>query len=194
MTSLTSVCVLCGSRTGFDTSHRTAAVGLGRALARRGMRLVYGGGSVGLMGVVADAVLEQGGSVIGVIPQFLIRDEVGHDRLTELIVTDSMHDRKRRMFELADGFVVLPGGIGTLDETFEVLSWKSLRLHREPIVLLDVNGYWAPLTRLIRATVAGGFATPETEDLFSVATSVEAALEALVRAPESPVAVDTGHL
>lgn len=194
MTTLRSVCVLCGARTGVDPDHRAAAKALGRALAEHGIRLIYGGGSVGLMGLTADAVLDHGGTVIGIIPEFLIREEVGHRELSELIVTDSMHDRKRRMFALADGFVVLPGGIGTLDETFEILSWKTLRLHDSPIVVLDVNDYWGPLVRLIDATIAGEFASPTVAKMLTVVNSAEDAITALALAPERHAGVDTAHL
>ena len=129
MNSMQSLCVFCGSRAGADPAFTEAAEQLGRRLAERGVRLIYGGGSIGLMGVIMRAVLAHGGQVSGVIPEFLMRREVGNPDLTELIVVDSMHERKRRMFELADGFAVLPGGIGTLDETIEIITWQQLGLH-----------------------------------------------------------------
>ncbi len=163
-------------------------------MGERGVRLVYGGGSIGLMGVIADAVVAAGGEVVGIIPDFLIRYEVGHGRLTDLVVTDSMHDRKRRMFEMADAFVILPGGLGTLDETFEIVTWKQLRLHDSPIVVLDVNGYWSPLLNLIEAIVATGFAHPEVAELITVVKTPEQVLQALECAPPSREEVLTSHL
>ncbi len=194
MKHIRSLCVLCGSREGFDPVHREAASRLGELIAERDMRLVYGAGSIGLMGVIADAVLSAGGEVVGVIPDFLIRYEVGHRQLTDLVVTDSMHDRKRRMFEMADAFVVLPGGLGTLDETFELITWRQLRLHDSPIVILDVAGYWKPLLRLIDMVVATGFADPATTDLFTVARSPEEVLQQLADAAQPKEQVLTSHL
>jgi uncharacterized protein (TIGR00730 family) len=194
MTEIRSLCVLCGSREGTDPAYRRAAIRLGRLMAERGVRLVYGGGSIGLMGVIADAVIDAGGEVVGVIPDFLIRYEVGHRRLTDLVVTDSMHDRKRRMFEMADGFVILPGGLGTLDETFEIVTWKQLRLHDSPIVVLDVNGYWSPLVALVHATIAGGFAHPDVAELMTVVETPEQALQSLESAPLPKEEVLTSHL
>lgn len=179
MTNMLSLCVLCGSRDGGDPAFREATVRLGHLMARRGVRLVYGGGSIGLMGILADSVLAAGGEVIGIIPDFLIRREVGHRRLTDLIVTTSMHDRKRRMFEMADAFVVLPGGLGTLDETFEIVTWKQIKLHDAPIIVLDVNGYWAPLKALIDATIAGEFAHASVRDLVTFVTTPEAVFDEL---------------
>ena len=194
MTELRSLCVLCGSREGTDPAYRKAAIHLGKLLAERGVRLVYGGGSIGLMGVIADAVIEAGGEVVGVIPDFLIRFEVGHRRLTDLVVTDSMHDRKRRMFEMADAFVVLPGGLGTLDETFEIVTWKQLRLHDSPIIILDVNGYWSPLLALLHATITGGFAHPDVAELITVVDTPEQVLLSLESAPMPKEEILTSHL
>jgi hypothetical protein len=194
MKQVRSLCVLCGSREGTEPAYRAAAVRLGVLMARRGVRLIYGGGSIGLMGVVADAVLGAGGEATGVIPDFLVRYEVGHRRLTDLVITDSMHDRKRRMFEMADAFVVLPGGLGTLDETFEIITWKQIRLHDEPIVVLDVGGYWAPLRALIDAVVAGGFAHASVTDLFTVVCSPDEVFAAIAAAPEPREEVLTSHL
>ena len=147
-----------------------------------------------MMGVIADAVIEAGGEVVGVIPDFLIRYEVGHGRLTDLVVTDSMHDRKRRMFEMADAFVVMPGGLGTLDETFEIVTWKQLRLHDSPIIILNVNGYWSPLLALINATIRGGFAHPDIAELIAVVETPEQVLHSLKAAPMLKEEVLTSHL
>lgn len=184
MTDILSLCVLCGSREGSDPAFRDATVRLGRLMARRGVRLVYGGGSIGLMGILADSVLAAGGEVIGIIPDFLIRREVGHRRLSDLIVTDSMHDRKRRMFEMADAFVVLPGGLGTLDETFEIVTWKQIKLHDAPIIVLDVNGYWSPLKSLIDATIDGAFAHANVRDLLTFVATPDDVFKVLPVSPQ----------
>lgn len=194
MTEIRSLCVFCGSREGNDPAYRAAAVELGRVLAGRGIRLVYGGGSIGLMGTVADAVLAAGGQVVGVIPDFLMKYEIDHRNLSELVITGSMHDRKRRMFELSDAFVVLPGGLGTLDETFEIITWKQIRLHDSPIVVLDVAGYWRPMLDLVAGVVAGGFAHPRLLELFTVVDSVDAVMPALETAPPPHEEVFTSHL
>ena len=141
MTMIASLCVFCGSRHGDDPAYREAATRLGTLMAERGTRLIYGGGGIGLMGVVAETVLAGGGEVIGVIPHFLTQYEIGHPGVTELVVVDSMHDRKLRMSELADGFVVMPGGLGTLDETLEITTWKQLQLHAKPVVVVNVSGF-----------------------------------------------------
>jgi uncharacterized protein (TIGR00730 family) len=194
MRPIRSLCVLCGSREGIDPDYRRAAARLGRLMAERNVRLVYGGGSIGLMGVIADSVLSQGGEVIGVIPEFLVRYEVGHQRLSDLVVTTSMHERKRQMFEMADAFVVLPGGLGTLDETFEVITWKQLGLHRAPIVVIDAAGFWKPLKGLVDAVIAGGFAHPAIAELFTVVASPNEVFAALEAAPQPIAAVFTSHL
>ena len=183
MAAIRSVAVFCGSRPGDRTDFVAAARALGRGLAQADMRLVFGGGRIGLMGAVADAALAAGGDVIGVIPEFLTRLEVAHGGLGELVVTDSMHARKQRMYELSDAFVVLPGGLGTMDEAMEVITWRQLRLHNKPILLCDVAGSAAPLVAAIEATVARGFAPPEARCLFQVTTGVAATLAALGAMP-----------
>lgn len=184
MTVIRSVCVFCGSRVGDDPEFRAAARSLGEQFAHHGIRLVYGGGSIGLMGVLADAVLKHGGEVHGVIPEFLDRIEVGHSKLTSLDVVDSMHVRKAQMFEMSDAFVVLPGGLGTLDETMEIITWRQLGLHDKPILLVDQKGYWEPLLALIEHTVARGFAGEETRKLFDVVRDTRDILPALGLAAE----------
>lgn len=179
MSDISAICVFCGSRTGSDPAYENAARALGRLMAEKDIRLVYGGGHVGLMGVIADAVLDAGGQVTGVIPDFLRRREVGRDDLTELVVTDSMHSRKQRMFELADAFVALPGGLGTLDETIEVATWKQLGLHAKPIVILDAAGYWGALSALLTSVVKGGFAYGDIQTLWSVVDSAEQVFDAI---------------
>jgi uncharacterized protein (TIGR00730 family) len=175
-------------------AYREAARDLGRQMAARKIRLVFGGGSIGLMGAVADAVLAAGGEAVGVIPEFLIRYEVGHNRLTELVVTGSMHERKRRMFEMADAFVVLPGGLGTLDETFEIVTWKQLRLHASPIVVLDVAGYWEPLRDLVATVIANRFAHPKVAELLTFVATPQDVFAAIAAAPPPAASVATGHL
>jgi hypothetical protein len=151
------VCVFTGSHPGADPCYLETAAGLGRALARRGITLVYGGAHVGLMGAVADAALAGGGRVVGVMPQTLVDREVAHRGLTELIVTTDMHARKARMAELADAFLALPGGYGTLEELFEVVTWSQLGLHRKPIGLLDSGGFWQGMLAFLAHTRTQGF-------------------------------------
>jgi len=150
-------CVFCGSSAGTNPVYRAAATELGTALAQAGIELVYGGGHVGLMGAVADAVLAAGGTAIGVIPKTLAEREVAHTGLTELHVVESMHDRKALMAELSDGFVALPGGFGTFEEFCEVVTWVQLAIHVKPCHLLDVNGYYEPLIALFDRAVDEGF-------------------------------------
>lgn len=152
-----SVCVYCGSNTGARPEYVSAARALGKRIANQNMRLVYGGGNVGLMGHVADATLQAGGHVIGVIPQQLVEWEVAHRGLSELEIVDSMHARKLRMFELSDAFIALPGGFGTLDEMFEMLTWRQLGLGRKPCAFLDVGGFWQPLMTLLDTMVRERF-------------------------------------
>ena len=194
MTKFAALAVFCGSRHGENPAHREAAERLGAVMAGRGIGLVYGGGAIGLMGVVADAVLAHGGKVTGVIPDFLVEHEVGKWDVTDLIVVDSMHERKRRMFQLADGCVVLPGGLGTLDEAVEIITWKQLRLHDKPIVLVNADGYWEPFKALVAGVVSAGFAHPAVTGLFTVVERVDDVLGALEEAPEPEPEVLTSHL
>ncbi len=194
MTKISSLCVFCGSKKGADPAHEAAARRLGEQMAERGIRLVYGGGGIGLMGVLSDAVLKGGGEVTGVIPDFLKDLEVGSDDVTEQIVTGSMHERKTRMFELSDGFVVLPGGLGTLDETLEIITWKQLRLHSKPIVLLNSGGYWSAFQDLVRRTIDGDFAHPAVAELYTVVDRPEDVFAALAAQPEPKIEVLTSHL
>ena len=181
MSHIHAVAVFCGSRSGNDPAYRDAAQALGQGLARAGLRLVYGGGRIGLMGVLADAALAEGGTVTGVIPEFLTRREVAHAGITELVVTDSMHSRKQRMFQAADAFISLPGGLGTLDETIEIITWRQLRLHAKPILICDVAGSAAPFLAVIDAAIAADFAAPEARQLYEVLDGVPAALRRLSR-------------
>ncbi|HBK45748.1 MAG TPA: TIGR00730 family Rossman fold protein [Xanthomonadaceae bacterium] len=156
-----SICVYCGSNTGSKPVYSERATELGRRIAHDGLRLVYGGGNVGLMGTVANAVLEAGGEVTGVIPEQLANWEVAHRGLTELQVVGSMHERKLRMFDLSDGFVALPGGFGTMDEMFEMLTWRQLGIGDKPCAFLDVDGFYAPLIGMIDRMVEERFLHPE---------------------------------
>jgi hypothetical protein len=183
MQEISSVAVFCGSRLGSRPEYASAARDLGAGLAHAGIRLIYGGGRNGMMGVLAEAVLNDGGTVLGVIPDFLTKLEVAHTGVTELVVTASMHDRKRRMAEEADAFVALPGGIGTMDETIEIISWRQLGLHGKPIYICDIAGSAAPLVAAIDAAIAQGFALPDARALFTVVSGVPALLELLGRAP-----------
>ena len=157
--------MFCGSREGSRPAYAEAARRTGREIARRGLGLVYGGGRVGLMGTVADAALEAGGEVVGVITEALISKEIAHAGLTKLHVVGSMHERKMLMADLSDGFVTLPGGYGTLEEFFEVLSWAQLSIHEKPCGLLDVEGFWAPLSTLFDQAVTEGFVHPNHRSL-----------------------------
>jgi len=176
-TPMKRICVFCGASPGRDPRHAEGARLLGRTLAERGLGLVYGGGSVGLMGVVADAALAAGGQVIGVIPQVLQIRELAHRGLTELQVVGSMHERKALMAELSDGFVALPGGMGTLDELAEILTWSQLGLHQRPVGLLDVAGYFGPLIEFLDSAVVAGFLRPEHRAALHVETEPAALLE-----------------
>ena len=179
MSALGSVCVFSGSSPGARPSYTEAAAALGRDLAGRGTRVVYGGASVGLMGTVADAALAAGGEVVGVIPQHLVDREVAHDGLTELHVTGSMHERKALMADLADGFVALPGGLGTLEELAEVLTWSQLGLQSKPCGLLDVEGFFDPLLAFLDHTVAERFVSTEHRALVLAADRPDALLDLL---------------
>ncbi len=159
-----SICVYCGSNAGSDPRYAEAARALGSRIAGEGAQLVYGGGNVGLMGIVADAVLAAGGEVTGVIPHQLMEWEVGHRGLTRLEVVGSMHERKARMFELSDAFIALPGGFGTLDEMFEMLTWRQLGLGKKPCAFLDVAGFWQPLATMLDRMVGERFVHPEQRD------------------------------
>lgn len=174
-----SVCVYCGSREGLRPAYRELAVRLGQAIARRGWQLVYGGGRAGLMGAVADAALAGGAPVVGVIPESLMRREVGHAGLTELHVVSTMHQRKQLMAERSDAFVAMPGGIGTLEELFEVWTWRHLAYHDRPIGVLDVQGYWSPLVDFLRRSCAEGFMDEGQLAMLLVDADIERLLDGL---------------
>jgi len=191
MADLSAVCVYCGSRDQVDQAYRDAAGDLGRRLAENAVALVYGGGRVGLMGRCADAALSAGGQVIGIIPEALMKIEVDHRDLTELIVTPDMHSRKRCMFDRADAFVLLPGGLGSLDEIIEVITWRQLGFHDKPIILVNVAGYWDPLLALIEHTITAGFANSAARGLYSVVTSIADVIPAIEAAPRQKITADS---
>jgi uncharacterized protein (TIGR00730 family) len=183
-----SICVFCGARFGSIAGTRELAASLGELLAREKMTLVYGGGGVGLMGVLANATLKAGGKAIGVIPRFLLEREAGHPALTETVVVENMHERKLQMFDRSDAIVVLPGGLGTLEEFFEVLSWRTLGLHAKPIVIVDLGGYWQPLAALLRSCVEGGFAEPSHLDVVAFIKTLDQLLPTLAAMPRAAMA------
>jgi uncharacterized protein (TIGR00730 family) len=174
MTSRRSVCVFCGSRPGYDPAYALAAAETGRIIAEAGWRLVYGAGDVGLMGEVARAAQGAGGATMGVIPIHLIGREQGRRDLSQFVVTEDMHERKKVMFMNSDAIVVLPGGAGSLDEFFEVLTWAQIGLHGKPIVLLDLGGYWQPLAALVDHVIAHGFADADLRTRFTLVPDVAA--------------------
>lgn len=180
-----SLGVFCGSRAGADPAYRAASAELGAALGAAGIRLVYGGGQVGLMGVVADATLAAGGEVLGIIPDFLQRREVAHQGPVALVVTDTMHDRKRQMFEAADAFAVMPGGMGTFDEAVEITTWRQLGLHDKPIFVVNVAGWSGPYVAMVEAAVHQGFAPASTRALFEVVPDVAALMARLAPLPKA---------
>ncbi|GAB6054367.1 TIGR00730 family Rossman fold protein [Magnetospira thiophila] len=194
MENVKTICVFCGSRSGTDPAHAEAAARLGQLLAERGIRLIYGGGGIGLMGIVAKAALDHGGEVVGIIPDFLFNMEVGTLPLTEQLVVGSMHERKAKMFALSDAFVALPGGIGTLEETLEITTWKQLRQHDKPIVLLNTGGYWDPLTALMTQVIDGGFAHHKVRDLWVTADTADGVFDAISAAPQPDAVILTSHL
>jgi uncharacterized protein (TIGR00730 family) len=177
-----TVCVFCGSSPGSRPVYREVAEAFGRALAARGIELVYGGGRVGLMGALADAALASGGRVVGVIPEALLAREAGHEGLSELHVVASMHERKAKMADLSQAFVALPGGYGTFEEFCEVLTWSQLGIHPKPCGLLDVAGYYAPLLALFDRAVLEGFVTPANRELVLAETDPERMLDRLASA------------
>lgn len=174
-----SICVYCGSRFGTHPAYKQAATDLGQTIANHGWRLVYGAGDVGLMGAVADAAQAAAGETFGVIPEHLLRREVGKRDLTSFIVTENMHERKKVMYMNSDAIVVLPGGAGSLDELFEVLTWRQLGLHEKPIYLLNIEGYWAPLIALMDHVIDQGFADASLKDYFTSVDNVPDLADAL---------------
>ncbi len=185
-----SVCVFCGSSTPPDPAYGNAAAELATALVARGIEVVYGGGSVGLMGIVADTALARGGRVVGVIPVGLFSREVGHTGLTRLHEVGSMHERKQLMYDLSDGFIALPGGLGTLEELAEVATWTQLGIHAKPVVLLDVAGYWGPLVHQLDRMAEVGLLKPANRSIIRVASAPAEALDRLAEPlPLAPTSI-----
>ncbi|MDP2621598.1 MAG: TIGR00730 family Rossman fold protein [Hyphomicrobiales bacterium] len=182
MTRIQAVCVYCGSGLGTDPAYAEAARGFGRILAAAQIRLVYGGGSLGLMGTLARSVIEHGGKVTGIIPQFLVARERMMREVDELLVTEDMHARKRAMFDRADGFVALPGGLGTLEETVEMLTWAQLGQHEKPVVLANIAGFWQPLIALMTHMRAEAFIREGLMARYFVAETVEQIVPTLKKA------------
>jgi len=180
-TASKSVCVFCGSRAGSDPRYLADATRLGKGLAMANLRLVYGAGNIGLMGAVANAAQDAGGKILGVIPVHLLNQEVGKTDLSSFVVTENMHERKKVMFMNADAIVTLPGGAGSLDEFFEVVTWRQLGLHNKPVYVLNTANYWAPLLKLIENLIDQGFADPDFASNFQIVDTVDTLLE-MIRA------------
>jgi uncharacterized protein (TIGR00730 family) len=184
MTEIKSLCVYCGSSANVDEDFKTLAHDMGKILAENNIRLVYGGGKAGLMGIIADSVMIHGGEVIGIIPSHISDREIQHKSLTELHVVDSMHVRKQMMVDYSDAFLVLPGGVGTLDETCEIITWRQLGIHDKPIVIADIKGYWTPFIKMIDHIIGEGFMRPEDRGTFQVIEKLDDILETLKNAPQ----------
>ena len=191
MSKINAVCVYCGSSAGSDPAFLRAAEALGQSLAQGGVRLVYGGGSVGMMGAVARAVLKHGGKVTGIIPEFLFRREQPEAQNEELIVTRDMHERKQKMFERADAFVALPGGIGTLEELVEQLTWVQIGQHKKPLLLVNTNGFWEPLRELLDHMEKLGFIYGDVQNSLLIADRPEDVLPKLREAAHAVSEADT---
>ena len=183
MTEIKNVCVYCGSSSRVDQVYKDGAAKIGQDIASEGWGVVYGGGRVGLMGIVADSALENGGSVVGIIPEHIQEREVEHNELTELVIVDDMHTRKQMMVDRSQAFVILPGGLGTLDEFFELITWKQLGLHDKPIVVVNVEGYWTKLLESIDNIANVGFMRQEDKELFVVVDHIDDVITALKDAP-----------
>lgn len=193
MSLISSVCVFCGSSANGAPVHYDIAREVSTLLAKAGITVVYGGGRVGMMGTVADAALAAGGKVIGYIPEHLHEAEIAHQGLTEIHIVPSMHVRKRHMFDRSDAFIVLPGGLGTLDELFEIMTWRQLHLHDKPILILDVEGYWQPLARLLDAVVEGRYASVATRRLYEIVSTPAELMDRLFRRVTPPGDVAQAH-
>ena len=194
MSAISALCVYCGSSNAVNSGYLEAARQLGAMAAERGISIVFGGGRVGMMGALADGALAGGGEVIGIIPEHLQEQEVGHDGVTRLEIVDSMHTRKKRMFDLSDAFCALPGGLGTLDETFEIVTWKQLSLHDAPVVLVNLEGYWDPLLAMVDQQAEAGFVRPGHRNLFQTVESLEALFDLLETAQPARHKADSRKL
>lgn len=185
MKEIKSLCVYCGTALRCDEKYRIDAVKLGKIFARENVELVYGGGNIGLMGAIASSVLENNGRAIGFIPQYLMNYEKPNDKLTELFIVDSMHTRKKGMFDRSQGFVILPGGLGTLEELFEILTWKQLGMHDKPIIIVNAYGFWDPFLKLLDYMLEEKFINVEALSLYKVVDRVEDVIAAVHLMPEA---------
>lgn len=188
MIEMKRLTVFCGSNPGLDKSYAETAYILGTELAKRGIGVVYGGAKIGMMGALASGALDNGGEVIGVVPHFLSSKEIAHEHLSELIITETMHERKTIMNDLSDGVITLPGGYGTLEELLEMLTWAQLGLHKKPIAVLNINGFYDPLLTMIQTTVNEGYLTTEHQRIVITDSDISSLLEKMknYKAPESP--------
>ncbi|MCB9990234.1 MAG: TIGR00730 family Rossman fold protein [Rhodospirillales bacterium] len=191
MSEIKSVCVYCGSSAQVAEGFKQAASALGEIFAQAGIRVVFGGGRVGLMGLVSDATMEHGGTVIGIIPEHIAEKEIAHSGLTELHVVETMHERKQMMVDRADAFIILPGGLGTMDEFFEIFTWWQLGLHDKPIIIVNLDGYWDSLLALVDNIITQGFARPADREYLTVINRIDEVLDALERAPQEKIDVKT---
>jgi uncharacterized protein (TIGR00730 family) len=187
MTKIKSICVYCGSRPGNNKGFQILAKKTGEILASEKIELIYGGGSVGLMGIIASSVMDNGGTVHGIIPGHLHHNEIPHEGLSKLTIVDNMHQRKRLMFDHSDAFLILPGSIGTLDETIEAITWRQLKLHDKPIILLNSENYWDPFLKLLENIIDHGFTTVQTMSLFHVVNSLDDVLPLLKSLPDPKI-------
>ncbi|WP_417454217.1 TIGR00730 family Rossman fold protein [Kiloniella sp.] len=194
MTNIKSICVYCGSSNLVSDEHLAKAHQLGRLAAENGIEIVYGGGRVGSMGRVADGALAHNGTVTGIIPEYLDKLEVAHKDVNELIVVDSMHTRKMAMFERSDAFCILPGGLGTLDEFFEIATWKQLGMHDKPLIIVNLENFWTPLLDLIRHQISAGYLRQNPADIYSVVNNIEEVFTQLKSMPESNIETDIKQL
>jgi uncharacterized protein (TIGR00730 family) len=194
MPAIKAVTVFGGAASGSDPVFRETASALGRGLAEAGITVIFGGGSIGMMGAVADGALDAGGQVVGIIPDFLARREVAHTAVSEMIVTDSMHSRKRRMFEMSDAFVTLPGGLGTLDETFEMITWRQLNLHAKPIIICNVMGWGTCFRRMVESYIEMGFVPRRAQEWYEIVESAEAVIGRLTELPAIETATAISRL
>lgn len=194
MPAIKAVTVFGGAASGSSPIFRETATALGARLAEAGITVIFGGGSIGMMGAVADGALRAGGQVVGIIPDFLARREVAHTAVSEMIVTDSMHSRKRRMFEMSDAFITLPGGLGTLDETFEMITWRQLDQHAKPVLICNVGGWGTIFQDMVDRYIEMGFVPRHAHDFFQVLESVEAIMARLTELPAIETATQVSRL
>ncbi|WP_421781000.1 TIGR00730 family Rossman fold protein [Kiloniella litopenaei] len=194
MANIKSLCVYCGSSNMVSDKHLAKAHQLGRLAAENNIKIVYGGGRVGSMGRVADGALAHNGTVTGIIPQYLDKLEVAHKEVNELIVVDSMHTRKMTMFEQSDAFCILPGGLGTLDEFFEIATWKQLGMHDKPLIVVNLENFWDPLLNLINHQISAGYLRQDPDNIYSVVNSIEEIFTQLESMPRTSIETDIKRL